>query len=86
MNRYLLLRFLKAILSIFIVMAIVIVMVFTLMPEDNLFKDDKTFSKLRGNEKITYRLSTLESLGYLEYVNIGLTVSLEVAVEPERKM
>ncbi|WP_103981595.1 ABC transporter permease [Helcococcus massiliensis] len=71
MNRYLLLRFLKAILSIFIVVAIVIVMVFTLMPEDNLFKDDKTFAKLRGNEKITYRLSTLESLGYLEYVNIG---------------
>lgn len=71
MNKYLLLRFLKSIVSIFIVVAIVIVMVFTLMPEDNIFKDDKTFAKLRGNEKTTYRLSTLESLGYLEYLNIG---------------
>lgn len=57
-------------------MAIVIAMVFTWMPEDKLFDKDTTFHKLRGNDKVTHRLRTLESLGYLDYMSIGEMCSI----------
>lgn len=71
MKKYLLLRLLKSIISIFIVVAVVIVMVFTLMPEYKIFQSDTNFSKLRGNQREVYRYQTLDSLGYLDYVTVG---------------
>lgn len=77
MKKYILLRLVKSVIAIFIVVAIVIAMVFTLMPESQIFQQDTQFSKLRGDDKQIYYYNTLQTLGYLDYVTIGQMCAVE---------
>lgn len=77
MARYYFLRIIKSIISIFIVLAIVIAMVYNLIPENDIFKEDMTYQKLIGNERKNYELGTLMNLGYLDYVSLGQMCGLE---------
>lgn len=54
-------------------MILVFVMVYTLVPRDNIFFEDSTFRKLGGkpDEKTEYIYNTWEKLGYLDYVKIN---------------
>lgn len=67
MRRYILTRLLKSIFAIFIVVAIVVTMVFTMIPRSNIFAKDTIINKLNGNQLYLYKMSTLSSLGYLSF-------------------
>lgn len=67
MKRYILSRLWKSIVSIFVVVAIVIVMVYTLIPRDNVFQKDSAITKLTGNTREIYKHNVLENLGYLTF-------------------
>lgn len=70
---YILKRLIRSILSILIIMVIVFVMVYTLVPRENIFFEDNTYRKLGGkpDEKTEYVYTTWEKLGYLDYVKIN---------------
>lgn len=71
MKRYILSRLWKSIISIFIVVAIVIVMVYTLIPRSQVFDNDTTLTKITGNNKTIYMKNVLENLGYLSFHTQG---------------
>ena len=66
-------RLLRSVLSVLIIMIIVFIMVYTLVPRDNIFFEDSTYRKLGGkpDEKTEYVYNTWEKLGYLDYVKIN---------------
>lgn len=67
MKKYILIRLLKSIVSIFIVLAIVVGIVYKLVPTYKIFENDEAFRKLRGNPKRVYELQKLRDQGYLKY-------------------
>lgn len=66
-------RLLRSLISIMIIMLIVFTMVYTLVPRENIFFEDPTYSKLGGksDEKTEYTYNTWKKLGYLDYVRIN---------------
>ena len=69
MAKYLLKRLAFGIFSIVAVVAIVMVMVYSLMDRNLIFANDSTYSKMSNNNKITYKYSKWEEYGYLDYVS-----------------
>ncbi len=91
---YILKRLIRSILSILIIMVIVFVMVYTLVPRENIFFEDNTYRKLGGkpDEKTEYVYNTWEKLGYVDYVKINDyclelyeagSDQMKVAIEPD---
>lgn len=70
MKRYVWGRIIRAILSVFIVTAIAMVMIYTLIPRELIFKTDATYQKLGGNadDQNRYRYNAYERLGYVDFV------------------
>ena len=71
MKKYILGRVIKSIISVFIVISIVIVMLFTLIPKTNIFKNDTSIQKMKGDARTTYMYSKWDELGYLDYVSFN---------------
>ena len=69
MKRYILTRILKSILSIFAVVSIIIVMIYTMIPSEKVFDNDAGAKKMKGDQLVTYKMKKLEELGYLDYVS-----------------
>lgn len=67
MKGYILSRLWKSIVAIFVVVAIVIIMVYTMIPQNQVFKNDTALTKLSGNNKEIYMSTVLENLGYISY-------------------
>ena len=65
-------RLLRSFLSVFIIMIIVFIMLYSLVPRENIFFEDSTYKKLGGkpDDKMDYVMRTWEKLGYLDYVSI----------------
>lgn len=70
---YIVLRLLRSLISLFIILVIVFIMVYSLVPRDNIFYDDPVYRKLgaKPDDKIEYTYLTWEKLGYLDYVTIS---------------
>ena len=70
---YILSRLLRSLLSLLIIVVIVFIMVYTLVPRDNIFFEDGTYRKLGGkpDEKTDYVNTVWEKLGYIDYVTIS---------------
>ena len=70
MRRYIIGRIFRSIFSIFIVVSIAIVMIYTLVPKENIFFGDNYLSKLgsKPDERIQYKNTKWESLGYLDFL------------------
>lgn len=70
---YILSRLIRSLLSLLIIVVIVFVMVYSLVPRDNIFFEDGTYRKLGGkpDEKTDYVYTVWEKLGYLDYVTIS---------------
>ena len=62
-------RIIRSILSIVAIMMVIFTMVYSLVPRDNIFFEDSTFTKLssKPDQKYEYKLRTWQKLGYLEY-------------------
>ena len=67
MKKYIFGRVIRSIISILAVVSLAIVLVYTLMPRDKVFLNDPTFTKIKGDEKISYMYQKWEDLGYLDY-------------------
>ena len=68
MAKYLLKRLAFGIFSIATVVAIVMVMIYSLMDRNLIFATDSTYSHMSNNNKVTYRYQKWEEYGYLDYV------------------
>lgn len=68
MTKYLLKRLLHGLVSIVIVVAIVMIMIYSLLDRNLVFAMDPTYSKMANNQKETYKYRKWEEYGYLDYV------------------
>lgn len=68
MKNYILSRIIKSIIALFVVLSIVIVMLFTLIPRVNIFKNDTSIQRMKGDEKTSYMYNKWDELGYLDFI------------------
>lgn len=68
MAKYLFNRVLHGLFSIVIVVAIVMILIYSLMNRDLVFANDPTYSHQNNNAKIVYKYQKWEEYGYLDYV------------------
>lgn len=69
MTKYLVKRVLHGLLSIVIVVAIVMIIIYSLMDRNLIFAKDNTYSHLKNNSKELYKYSKWEEYGYLDYIS-----------------
>ncbi len=69
MTKYLLKRLLRGLFSIVVVVAVVMVLIYSLMNRDLIFQSDSLYSKKSNNDKTVHKYSRWEEYGYLDYVN-----------------
>ena len=70
MRRYIITRILKSIVSIFAVVSIIIVMIYTMVPSEKVFDNDAGAKKMKGDQLTLYKARKLEELGYHDYASI----------------
>ena len=68
MVKYLFKRLLRGLISVLIVVAIVMILIYSLMNRDLVFSMDTVLSKQNNNAKVTYKYAQWERFGYLDYV------------------
>ncbi len=71
MTKYLIKRILYSIFSVIVVVAIVMVMIYSMMDRKLIFAADSTYSNLGNNAKTVYQYRRWEEFGYLDYVTYG---------------
>ena len=70
MGKYILTRLLKAAISLFCVVSIVIAMIFTLIPRTKVLDLDNGYKKMTGDNKTVYKYNRFKDLGYLKFERI----------------
>ena len=68
MGKYILKRLLHGAVSIIIVVAIVMVMIYSWLNRDLVFSTDSAYTRQSGNSRVTYSYDKWEKYGYLDYV------------------
>ena len=71
MRKYILTRILKSIVSIFAVVSIIIVMIYTMIPSEKVFDNDAGAKKMKGDQLVTYKMRKLKELGYQDFASIN---------------
>ena len=71
MAKYLLKRILHGLFSVVCVVAIVMLMIYSIMDRNLVFAKDTNFNKQNNNAKIVYKYQKWEEYGYLDYVTYG---------------
>ena len=69
MTKYLLSRIVRSLISVVIVLAVIMVMIYSLLDKRAVFAADPSYSKQRLNDKTIYEMQQWEQYGYLDYVN-----------------
>ncbi len=67
MTKYLLRRLLHGLISAGIVVAIVMILIYSLMNRDLIFAHDTTFTNLGNNQKTVYKYRRWQEYGYIDY-------------------
>lgn len=68
MTKYLLRRILHALVSVVIVVAIVMVLIYSCLDRQLIFAADSVYTQLGNNQKIVYQYRKWEDFGYIDYV------------------
>lgn len=68
MGKYILRRLLHGLVSVVVVVAIVMVMIYSLMDRQLIFANDNVYRNLGNNQQNVYRYQQWEEYGYLDYV------------------
>ena len=71
MTKYLFKRLLHGLFSVVIVVAIVMLLIYSLMNRDLIFAKDTMYTKKQANQLVTYKYEKWEVYGYLDYVTYG---------------
>ncbi len=69
MTKYLINRILRALLSVVLVVAVIMIMVYAFLDRESIFAADPNYPKMLNNKKQVYMMSQWEKFGYLDYVN-----------------
>ncbi len=69
MTKYLINRILRGILSVIAVVAIVMLLIYTLMNRDQIFAMDPVYTRMNSNSKEAYKMQQWEKYGYLDYIS-----------------
>ncbi|MBO7339142.1 MAG: ABC transporter permease, partial [Lachnospiraceae bacterium] len=68
MAKYLIKRILYGIFSLVVVVAIVMILIYSMLNRDLVFAGDPNFVKQAGNQKEAYMYNKWEQYGYMDYV------------------
>lgn len=68
MAKYFLKRLLHGAVAIIIVVAVVMVMIYSLLDRNLVFAMDELYTKQNNNQKVSYRYTKWEQYGYMDYV------------------
>lgn len=68
MTKYLINRILRSIVSVILVVAVVMVLIYSMLDRNLIFAQDPVYSKQLNNQKETYKYRKWEEYGYLDYV------------------
>jgi len=68
MTKYLLSRLVRGLCSILVVIAIVMVLIYSCLDKMMIFKLDSNWTKMKSNAKIAYQMQQWEKYGYLDYI------------------
>ncbi len=71
MGSYLVKRIITGLISVIIVVAIIMILIYSLLNRNLVFAADSQYTKQSNNQKITYTYSKWEEYGYLDYVPYG---------------
>ena len=69
MTKYLISRILRSLISVVIVVAVIMVMIYSMLDKRQIFAADPVYTKKQLNDKKTYEMQQWELYGYLDYVN-----------------
>ena len=91
MTKYLLKRILHGVFSVVVIVAIVMIMIYSLMDKKLIFAHDSGWTKQLNNNKTVYEFRKWKDFGYLDYVAYGdwisgLIKSGELAAEDRTKV
>ena len=68
MTKYLLRRILHALVSVVIVVAIVMLLIYSCLDRQLIFAADSVYTQLGNNQKVVYQYRRWEDFGYIDYV------------------
>ena len=68
MTKYLLRRIFHGLVSVVIVVAIVMILIYSCLDRQLVFAQDPTYTQLGNNQKIVYQYRKWEDYGYIDYV------------------
>ena len=68
MTKYLIKRILRSLLSVVIVIAVIMVMVYAWLDREAIFGNDPNYPKMLNNKRTTYMMQQWERFGYLDYI------------------
>ncbi|MBQ9148167.1 MAG: ABC transporter permease subunit [Oscillospiraceae bacterium] len=68
MTKYLINRILRSLVSVAIVVGIVMVLIYSCLDRNLIFKMDPTWSHTKSNARVTYEMRAWENYGYVDYV------------------
>ena len=68
MTKYLISRILRALFSVVLVIAVIMVMIYTFLDREAIFNADPSYQKFLLNSKETYKMQQWEKYGYLDYI------------------
>ena len=68
MKKYLLRRILHGLFSIIVVVAIVMIMIYSLLNRDMIFAQDPMYTKVSNNQQVIYKYRNWKNYGYIDYL------------------
>ena len=68
MTKYLISRILRALFSVVLVIAVIMVMIYSFLDREAIFNADPTYQKLLLNSKQVHKMQYWEKYGYLDYI------------------
>ncbi len=68
MTKYLINRIIRSLFSVVIVVAVVMVLIYSCLDKNLIFAQDSTFSHMKSNAKQVYMMQQWERYGYVDYV------------------
>ena len=69
MTKYLINRILRSLISVIIVVAVVMVMIYSFLDREIIFATDSNYAKVSSNAKEVYKMQQWEKYGYVDYVS-----------------
>ncbi len=68
MGKYVVKRLIRGLLSVVVVVAVVMLLIYSLLDRDKIFAEDSIYNKKSSNAKTVYKYERWEEYGYIDYV------------------